>query len=466
MPKQLARDFNERVEAAIREHPEGGITAAELAERFRHEASSRTLGRRLNHLVRRERVVIKGAGRGSRYFPAQQSGAVAHITLPAITVEGSGESYVPLSPEGAEVRDLVRRPIAARLPVGYERSFLEVYQPNEIFYLPTAMRDRLHALGRTPSADKRAGTYARDIMSRLLIDLSWASSKLEGNTYTRLDTQRLIEFGQVAAGKDARETQMILNHKQAIEFLVENAEEIGFNVYTFFNLHALLSENLLADPTASGRIRTQIVNVSVTTYQPLAVPQRIEELFRLILDKAGAIRDAFEQSFFLLVHIPYLQPFEDVNKRVSRVGANIPFLKANLCPLSFLDVPERAYIDGTLGVYELRRVELLRDVFVWAYERSAQRYRVIVDALPEPDPFRLKYREALRELVGTIVREQLSPDAQTVSGLSSGLIADADRPRFVEMVLEDIKNLHPGNVARYRIRLAEFNAWKTKSPLG
>jgi hypothetical protein len=462
VPKQLARDFNERLEAAIREHPEG-IAAAELAERFRNEASSRTLGRRLKHLLRRERVVLKGAGRASRYYPAPIKGA-ASIVEATDTLQAVAEIYVPLTAEGTQVRDLIRRPIAERLPVGYERSFLEAYQPNETFYLPTAMRDRLHELGRTPSADKRAGTYARDIMSRLLIDLSWASSRLEGNTYTRLDTQRLIEFGQVAAGKDARETQMILNHKQAIEFLVENAEEIGFNVYTFFNLHALLSENLLADPTASGRIRTQIVNVSGTTYQPLAVPQLLEELFRLILEKAGAIRDAFEQSFFLLVHIPYLQPFEDVNKRVSRVGANIPFLKANLCPLSFLDVPERAYIDGTLGVYELRRVELLRDVFAWAYERSAQRYRVTVDALPEPDPFRLKYREALRELVGTIVREQLPPDAQTVTGLSSGLVAEADRPRFVEMVLVDMKNLHPGNVARYRIRLAEFNAWKTKNP--
>lgn len=464
MPKQLPKDFNERVEAAIREHPEG-ITAAELAKRFSAEASPRTLGRRLRHLVRRGRIVLQGGGRGSRYFPAPIKGA-ANIVEATDILQAVAEIYVPLTAEGTQVRDLIRRPIAERPPVGYERSFLEAYQPNETFYLPTAMRDRLHELGRTPSADKRAGTYARDIMSRLLIDLSWASSRLEGNTYTRLETQRLIEFGQVAAGKDARETQMILNHKQAIEFLVENAEEIAFNVYTFFNLHALLSENLLADPTASGRIRTQVVNVSGTTYQPLAVPQLLEELFRLILERAGAIRDAFEQSFFLLVHIPYLQPFEDVNKRVSRVGANIPFLKANLCPLSFLDVPERAYIDGTLGVYELRRVELLRDVFAWAYERSAQRYRVIVDALPEPDPFRLKYREALRELVGTIVREQLPPDAQTVTGLSSGLIAEADRPRFVEMVLEDIKNLHPGNVARYRIRLAEFNAWKTKNPSG
>jgi len=464
VPKQLPKDFNERVEAAIREHPEG-ITAAELAKRFSAEASPRTLGRRLRHLVRRGRIVLQGGGRGSRYFPAPIKGA-ANIVEATDILQAVAEIYVPLTAEGTQVRDLIRRPIAERPPVGYERSFLEAYQPNETFYLPTAMRDRLHELGRTPSADKRAGTYARDIMSRLLIDLSWASSRLEGNTYTRLETQRLIEFGQVAAGKDARETQMILNHKQAIEFLVENAEEIAFNVYTFFNLHALLSENLLADPTASGRIRTQVVNVSGTTYQPLAVPQLLEELFRLILERAGAIRDAFEQSFFLLVHIPYLQPFEDVNKRVSRVGANIPFLKANLCPLSFLDVPERAYIDGTLGVYELRRVELLRDVFAWAYERSAQRYRVIVDALPEPDPFRLKYREALRELVGTIVREQLPPDAQTVTGLSSGLIAEADRPRFVEMVLEDIKNLHPGNVARYRIRLAEFNAWKTKNPSG
>jgi Fic family protein len=75
-----------------------------------------------------------------------------------------------------------------------------------------------------------------------------------------------------------------------------------------------------------------------------------------------------------MVQLPYLQPFEDVNKRVSRIGANLSLIQHNLCPLSFIDVPERAYVEGTLGVYELNQIELLRDVFVWAYERSCQRY--------------------------------------------------------------------------------------------
>ena len=90
-------------------------------------------------------------------------------------------------------------------------------------------RTRLRELGETPSAERPAGTYARDVLGRLLIDLSWASSYLEGNTYSLLETERLISFGQAAEGKDALETQMILNHKQAFEFLVESADDIGFN---------------------------------------------------------------------------------------------------------------------------------------------------------------------------------------------------------------------------------------------
>lgn len=98
-----------------------------------------------------------------------------------------------------------------------------------------------------------------------------------------------------------------------------------------------------------------------------------------------------------MVQLPYLQPFEDVNKPVSRIGTNIALIKHKLYPLSFMDVPERAYVEGTLGVYELNRVELLQDVFVWAYERSCQRYLTITQSMIEPDPLKIKYREALIE---------------------------------------------------------------------
>ena len=120
------------------------------------------------------------------------------------------------------------------------------------------------------------------------------------------------------------------------------------------------------------------------------MPPLIEACFDQILAAASAIRDPFEQSFFVMVQLPYLQPFDDVNKRVSRLAANIPLIKANLSPLSFEDVPRDLYTEAVLGVYELRRVELLRDVFIWAYQRSAARYAAVRQSLGEPDPFRMR----------------------------------------------------------------------------
>ena len=186
-------------------------------------------------------------------------------------------------------------------------------------------------------------------------------------------------------------------------------------------MHALLADNLLDDQAYAGRLREMPIAISASTYIPTAIPQLIEDLFGLLLEKAAAIRDAYEQSFFLMVQLPYLQPFVDVNKRTSRLAANIPLIKANLVPLSFIDVPEAAYIDGLIGVYEQNRVELLRDVFVWAYERSSRRYRTVRDSLPEPDPFRLKYRDALIEVVGEIIRRGLSQRLKTLSSLQSRL---------------------------------------------
>jgi Fic family protein len=273
-----------------------------------------------------------------------------------------------------------------RRPVGYQREFVEAYKPGVSWYLSESTRAHLHEMGRTPADELPAGTYARDILQRLLVDLSWASSRLEGNTYSRLDTQNLIEFGKAAQGKDAQETQMILNHKAAIEMLIDDVDEVKFDAFTLQNLHAVLSQNLMREEAASGRLRRRPVEISGTVFHPLAMPQMLEDFFRLLLAKTEAIPDPFEQAFFLMVQLPYLQPFEDVNKRVSRLAANIPLIKQNLCPLSFIDVPQRAYVEGTLGVYELNQIELLRDVFVWAYERSCQRYLAITQTMVDPRP--------------------------------------------------------------------------------
>jgi Fic family protein len=293
----------------------------------------------------------------------------------------------------------------------------------------------------------------------LLIDLSWASSLLEGNTYSLLDTERLIRAGEAAAGKNAKETQMILNHKAAIELLVNSAEEIGVNPFTIFNLHALLAENLLDNPQDAGRLRVTPVGVAGTTYTPTAIPQLIKELFAQLLVKAAAIRDPFEQALFLMVHLPYLQPFVDVNKRTSRLAANIPLIQHNLAPLSFVGVPERAYTDGVIAVYEFNRVELIRDLFVWAYERSCQQYITVRDSLPEPDPFRLKYRAPLREVIGEIVQGQLQSTREVIRELAREWVDANDLEHFCEVALQDMRGLHEGNIARYGLRPSQYRAW-------
>jgi hypothetical protein len=222
-----------------------------------------------------------------------------------------------------------------------------------------------------------------------------------------------------------------------------------------------LSDNLRADPQASGRLRERPVGIAGTVYHPLEIAQLIEECLRQILDAATAIDDPFEQAFFVMVQLPYFQPFEDVNKRVSRLAANIPLIRMNLCPLSFVDVPERAYVDGILGVYELNRIELLRDVFLWAYERSSARYSAVRRSLGEPDPFRMRYRGEIATAVAEVVRSRLDKQAAVVYvRQTSAAVPESDRARFTEIVETELMSLHEGNIARYRIQPSEFREWR------
>ena len=420
----------------------------------------RTLQRRLALLVEQQRLTVAGRGRGSRYRLPVITG-VANIVLPAPKLEAHLESYVPISAEAEAIKRAVRAPIHERKPVGYNRAFLDGYRPNETYYLPEETRQRLLAIGRSLDGERPAGTYARQVFDRLLIDLSWNSSRLEGNTYSLLETEILLKLGESAHGKDAREAQMILNHKAAIELLVEQANEVGFNRYTILNLHALLSDNLL-DPQSCGRLRTIAVGIDGTVYQPLQGPQLIDECFQQVLDTAAAIRDPFEQAFFAMAQLPYLQPFEDVNKRVSRLAANLPFIRHNLCPLSFVDVPERAYVDGILGVYELNRVELLRDVFVWAYERSCARYSAVRRSLGEPDPFRLRYRKLVAETITEVVSGGMDKKAAVVfiRGRVAERVPQEDQARFAEVAETELSSLHEGNIARYRVRPSQYQKWR------
>ena len=387
------------------------------------EVSSPTVWRALKRLVDDGRLEVSGKARATGYSLAGAAVVRAHLQT----------SYN-------------RRRIAL-----YRKEFVDCYVPDKSFYISEADRQRLHEAGR-PVPPLLAGTYARRILERLLIDLSWASSRMEGNTYNILETERLIRFGEEASGKDRREAVMILNHKEAIQYVADHVANITISRPDIFGIHALLADGLLADPAMAGRLRRMPVGISHSSYHPLDDPYAIEEEYDVLVEKAAAITDPFEQSFFLLVHIPYLQAFDDINKRTSRITSNIPLLKAGLAPMSFLTMDDDAYIDGLIGIYELNNVSLLREIYVDSYITSAENYRVLRAELESPDKAALAYRDFVRKAVRRSVLEwrAFRPDDIRAMAVEAG-IPEADRKQVVDYVGNEFRGLHEGNVIRYRL---------------
>ena len=460
MAKRIPDKELEAIEAVVSRHPDG-IGAGDIAHELGTGPPRRTLQYRLKHLVDQDRLVKVGERRWVKYRIPEKS--PRHETGPvSARKQIETEAPIPFSKSAIAIQEYVRKPVLARKPVGYSREFLESYQPNVTAYMAASERAHLHQVGNTLTGEQPAGTFARQILNRLLIDLSWNSSRLEGNTYSLLDTKRLIHFGHEAQGKRRLEAQMILNHKDAIEFMIDSVEQVDINRQTILNLHALLANNLLPDLDAPGRLRRMAVGIEKSAFHPLETPQLIEERFDRMLAITAAIHDPFEQSFFIMAQFPYLQPFDDVNKRVSRLAANIPLIKANLTPLSFVDVPRTTYTEAILGVYELNKVELLKDVFIWAYKHSASRYAAVRQSLGEPDPFRLRYRLQLREVIALVVRRRLARAAAfaCMEEWANENVEATDRDTFREAAENELLSLHDGNFARFRLTPSDFEAWR------
>jgi len=341
--------------------------------------------------------------------------------------------------------------LGARAPVGYRREFVDDYRPNETFLLPRALAEELVALGRNQE-QLPAGTYIRKVLEQLLIDLSWSSSHLEGNRLTLLDTEKLFKSG--ASGTDV-DSVMLLNHKAAIEFMVDAVPTQGLSTGLIRNLHAVLMQDLLADVSSLGAVREKVVNISGTTYVPTQVPALLQEMLGRIVELAQLIKNPLEASFFLWVNLAYLQPFEDGNKRVSRLSANIPLMLYNQAPLSFLDVSREDYALAMMGVYEECDISMAVDLFAWTYRRSQAKYKVVQNSLSAPDPFRVRHREALNEAMGFVVR-----DRRTMQEAMAVLqLPETDTSKFHELLESELAALEPFNCARYRLGIRDTQTW-------
>lgn len=397
-------------------------------------ASLAQVKRRLGALVAAGVVARAGQARSTRY-------ALVRTLPPTDTV-----ASVSLS-----LRERLNQPLAMREPVTYRREFLEGYVPNETRLLPEPLALELAHAARM-AGQQPAGTYARQVLEPLLIDLSWSSSRLEGNRYSLLATEELFRRGTTPGDADA---VMLLNHKRAIEFLVDAVPEYGLTSALLRNLHALLLQDLLADADSLGTIRRKVVQISDTVYVPTQVPLLLEEMFDLMLDKARRIKNPVEAAFFLWVHLAYLQPFEDGNKRTSRLAANVPLMLYNCAPLSFNEVEPLDYAQAMVGVYEFQDVSLAVELFAATYRRSLKKYTVLRQSMGAPDPMRLRYRETLNDVIQLIVRDRRPMvEALAVSGLG-----EDTAPGFRALLEEELRKLAAHNCARYRLTLRATDAW-------
>jgi Fic/DOC family len=453
MNKQIAPSSS--LDYLEKHHPDA-LTLDQLATAL-PDLPKRTIQRHLAKAVLSGLIAKTGKARATRYQWIKAVSAKNKLSKGRL----SKDDPIVWSPESLLTFELINRPLTARPPVGYQMKLLEDYIPNQTFYLPEPARTNLLLIGQTPvytglptDTPMLLGTLAKQVLDRLLIDLSWASSHLEGNTYSHLDTAKLIQRGLTASDKNPTDAQMILNHKAAIEYLVLTDVPRPLDRNTINALHVFLSDGLINDPMDGGRIRSIPVEIYGSSYRPLALPASLDALLTHVLSIANEIQHPLEQSLFLMVHLPYLQPFIDVNKRVSRLAANIPLIAANLAPLSFINVPPKSYSKAVLAVYERLDTRPLADVFCWAYERACQDYNAQKQNQVAPDLFRLTHRTALFEAVASKVRTGRYAMPKSVP-------LDA-REKFKLFVEYDLKTLTVTNSIKFGLRPLEAQAWIEK----
>jgi len=423
------------------------------------ETPDRTLRRWLSKLVEQGLIEASGERKGRRYHYAVHDLLISEDSAEYNTTTSPSNLSSVFSAASQQVINKVRAPLYERRPCTYRYEWLESYQPNTTFYLNVEERNQLHEIGQRLNVGMPAGTYAKQIFNRLLIDLSYHSSRLEGNTYSLAETEKLLLQGMSADDKIDADKVMILNHKDAINFLVEGINRLDVSEENVRTMHYLLAEGLVPNGGA-GIIRSDGVRITSSTYTPMEGQQRLEQQLRLIVNKAAAINDPFEQSFFLLIHIAYLQAFIDVNKRTARLSANIPLVRSNLSPLSFIDLDKDDYASAMIACYELNNERPMVELFIRSYIRSCEHYSVAVDAMGI-DTLRIRYRGERRRLISEVVSGLLVGAAiqKRIESFSKKEIPTEHREKFIADVQQDLENLEPFNIAGMGISKEELLSW-------
>lgn len=392
-----------------------------------------TLTRRLQAMVTSGQVETRGRGRGVQY----------RLNPVGVWFSASAEH---------------------RPRVNYDPDRFRSYQPNVTRWLTPEQHQRLR--GSQP-IEHDASSYAKSVAEKLMVDLSYASSSLEGNTYNYLDTEALINYGASAEGKEADETQMILNHKRAVEYLVDVCSDDSVIPRTLKEFHVLLGQNLI-DDRELGVFRRRPVVIGGSSYRPLDVPSKIEEEFNVLVDTANSIKDPFEQSLFWMVSVSYLQAFVDINKRTGRLACNLPLLKAGLAPLSFMSMEKPAYIRGLLEFYELGTIGTIAQAFTNAYVSSAHRYETYMKKTPQDVFLDRSYKSELSSMVGAWVKRPTHDVGEWIDVATALLPASLDagmRQQIITRAQALVDGMNEANRLLYGISIADYKAFESRRSL-
>lgn len=429
------------------------ISLPDLLEKLGNEYTERSVRRWVAKMISEGVVERQGYKRGAKYRVIDRGHRA---------VGNTGHCF---GAESSKVIEQVRRPLYERVPVAYLDDWLNAYLPNKTFYIPLDFRMRLQKGGERCRHEDPAGTYAHQIFNRLLIDLSYNSSRLEGNTYSLLDTERLLLEGTSVEGKLEEEKIMILNHKEAIRYIVDNAPKLEIKEETICTLHYLLSDGLI-EARYAGKLRDHGVRIGGSTYIPFEEKKQLQVRFTRIIEKAALIENPYEQSLFLLAHITYLQGFSDVNKRTARLSANIPLVRSNLVPLSFNDVEREDYISAVIAIYELQDIRPLLDLYLFSYMRTCAMYDSTVKAIGF-DEIRVRYRQQRRAIVREIVLNKLTGELMKkyISEQILKLVKKEDQKSFFEDVMEDLKEIDQNYIAGLGITPDELKLWMAAKAL-
>ncbi|PID95293.1 MAG: cell filamentation protein Fic [Bacteroidetes bacterium] len=329
----------------------GQVSSKEILSNVDIEVSYATLKRILVKLVSKNYIATIGQGRGTKYIISPIYDVVRFIDM---------DEYYQKEIDERVVKQEFNFAIINETFLNYN-----VFTDRELQYLNVlqeSFKDNISQLS--------VSHYKKEF-ERLAIDLSWKSSQIEGNTYSLLETERLLKEKETASGKTKEEAIMLLNHKEALDFILDNSDYLHpLQISKIEDIHSILTKEL----SVERNLRKRRVGISGTNYRPLDNEFQIKEALLKACDLINSKDDVFEKSLLALVLISYIQPFEDGNKRTARIVSNAILMNAGYCPLSFRTVDSMDYKKAMLLFYEQNNMYNFKKIFMNQFEFAVKTY--------------------------------------------------------------------------------------------